>query len=251
MSSVTTRIKNTKQPYGGYVPMNLFTHLKLTDEHLLNAKENVHPSIIGVVIDYLFRYYTSNDVTDSFKNAILGAWNVGEINQAIDLIADIGELNERTIVASCKLAGYDVAYRAGPEFFNGIHSIEPDKDTIENIRIMMERCLAFAAKFGPITADGFTFDGAYTNEITVGEGDFLTETVLWDLKTSRNKPTSKDSLQLLIYYLMGQKSTVDVFDGINELALFNPRRHEIYYIDVKDLSEDVKYKVMHDVIGYQ
>ena len=71
---------------------------------------------------------------------------------------------------------------------------------------MVERSLSFFKAFGPVTADGFTMEGAYTATITTGDGDFLTKDTLWDFKVTTSKPNKDHTLQLLIYYLMGRRS---------------------------------------------
>ena len=38
---------------------------------------------------------------------------------------------------------------------------------------------------------GFTFDGAYTNVIGSGDGDYLTKDTLWELKVSKNELSNK------------------------------------------------------------
>ena len=40
---------------------------------------------------------------------------------------------------------------------------------------MVKRTLNFFEKYGPITKDGFTFEGAYTKIIASGDGDYLTK----------------------------------------------------------------------------
>ena len=49
----------------------------------------------------------------------------------------------------------------------------------------------------------FTFEGGYTNIVSSGDGDYLTEDTLWDFKVSKEEPKSKYTLQLLMYYIMG------------------------------------------------
>ena len=73
-------------------------------------------------------------------------------------------------------------------------SIVPDQATIANIRIMVERSLSFFKAFGPVTADGFTMEGAYTATITTGDGDFLTKDTLWDFKVTTSKPNKEPYL---------------------------------------------------------
>ena len=39
---------------------------------------------------------------------------------------------------------------------------------------MVKRSLAFWKEYGPITKDGFTFEGGYTDIVSSGDGDYLT-----------------------------------------------------------------------------
>lgn len=115
---------------------------------------------------------------------------------------------------------------------------------------MVARSLTFFEKYGPITKDGFTFEGGYTNVITAGDGDFLTADTLWDFKVSKNGLTSAQTLQLLIYYIMGEHSIYEDFDSIKRLGVFNPRQNCVYLKEIADVSSEVITKVSTDVIGY-
>ena len=53
MYSVTQRISKIKQPRGGYIKRKDFTCITLEDGIELNSQENIHPSLIGLVIDYM------------------------------------------------------------------------------------------------------------------------------------------------------------------------------------------------------
>ena len=90
----------------------------------------------------------------------------------------------------------------------------PNQATIANIRIMVERSLSFFKAFDPVTADGFTMEGAYTATITTGDGDFLTKDTLWDFKVTTSKPNKDHTLQLLIYYLMGSVRFIQSFKSL-------------------------------------
>lgn len=83
------------------------------------------------------------------------------------------------------MVGYDVCFRAGIIGYKPVEEINPDKDTIENIVTMINRSLSFWKEYGPITKDGFTFEGGYTDTISTGDGDYLTKDTLWDFKVSR------------------------------------------------------------------
>ena len=52
MSSVTQRISKIKQPRGGYINRKSFACITLEDEITLNTQENIHPSLIGLVIAF-------------------------------------------------------------------------------------------------------------------------------------------------------------------------------------------------------
>ena len=56
-------------------------------------------------------------------------------------------------------------------------NIQPNEQTIVNIRTMVERSRAFNEK-NRIIKGGFTFEGGYTDIITTGDGDSLTENTL-------------------------------------------------------------------------
>ena len=123
--------------------------------------------------------------------------------------------------------------------YQPVESIEPDTNTIANIRVMINRSLKFIEKYGPVVMDGFTFEGGYTDLVSSGDGDFLTTDTLWDLKVSKNKPTKDHTLQLLMYYLMGKKSIHKEFDSITNLGIFNPRLNCVYLLDINNIDSSI------------
>ena len=78
----------------------------------------------------------------------------------------------------------------------------------------IHRCLLFLETFGPVIAEDFVFaeenkkgivvKSGYTPTVDSGDGDYLTSDTMWDFKVSRSKLTSKQTLQLLMYYIMGK-----------------------------------------------
>lgn len=70
-----------------------------------------------------------------------------------------------------------------------------------------------------------------------GDGDFLTDDTLWDFKVSRAKPTNKHTLQLLMYWIMGQHSGQYIFKDITKLGIYNPRFNAAYLIEVKKFQK--------------
>lgn len=250
MPSVTQRIKEIKQPHGGYVRPRDFRVIELQDGYTLSESENIHPSLVGMAVDYLTRFMSGTSVEAAFSISLLGASVIGEEQEAHNLLEKITGLDELSISSACKLVGYDVCFRGNPQAYKDVDGIVPDSDTIANIRTMVERSLHFINQYGPITKSGFNFEGGYTSTITSGDGDFLTHDTLWDFKVSKKGLLANQTLQLLVYYIMGLHSIHPDFQGIKRLGVFNPRLNRVYLMDVADISQETIETVSADVIGY-
>lgn len=260
MSSVTQRITQIKQPRGGYIKPSMFEQHSFDDEIVLNTNENISPAIIGMVVDYLTRFMMGTKIDDAFSISILGARcaekffnQIGSIDIAKELLFNITDLDDYSIINACKLVSYDVWYRNPRNAFvaKGVDDINPDIDTIENIRIMVKRCLNFWKEYGPIVKDGFNFEpSGYTQTVTSGDGDFLTADTLWDFKVSKDKPKPKNTLQLLMYWIMGKHSGQEIYDNIDKIGIFNPRLNVAYRLDISLISDEVIEEVENDIICY-
>lgn len=251
MSSVTNRIKEIRQPRGGYVNPRKFREVILNDEKNLNDEENVHASIIGMAVDYLSRIIMGDTKEEAFKISLIGAQIIQQSDKAQKLLKKIKGLDDNSIVAACKLVGYDVCFRAGINFFKPVENINPDKHTIENIRIMVNRTEAFIKEYGPIKEKGMTFIGGYTQTITSGDADFMTEDTLWEFKVSNDRPKSIHTLQLLVYYLLGIHSDKEKYSKIKNLAIYNPRLNKVFIINIDEISDETIKLVEDDVIVYR
>ena len=72
--SVTQRIKFVNQPRGGLLPMSLFNTIPYNDKRTLFARESIHPSLVGLAVDYLTRMLVSNQPPDeAFDISLAGA----------------------------------------------------------------------------------------------------------------------------------------------------------------------------------
>ncbi|MGO4453311.1 hypothetical protein [Arthrobacter sp. RAF14] len=247
-----------KQPRGGYINPRSLEAQVLSHIGVLNHTENVHASITGMAVDYLTRLANGASPMEAFEISLRGAYLLEQVG--IPALADakeaLGELepgvlpSAASVISACRLVRYDVAFRAGPGMYNPYAQSKPDAATIENIQTMVARASAFFSQYGPITLDGFTFDGAYTEIVTAGDGDFLTSDTLWDFKVSVKGPTKDHTRQVLMYYLMGMKSGQAEFQSITHLGVFNPRLNTVYRISVADIPVEVVTEVSRDVIGY-
>lgn len=237
-----------------------FDVTNLNDNKVLHLKENIPATIVGLTVDYLTRFMLGSDVKDAFRISISGASlaaSLGYVSKkrVKKYINGVrGCLNDNAIISACKLATFDVWVRNFSDALNvksGYKEINPDKATIENIRIMVKRGIAFFRQYGPITKDGFNFGPfGYTDTVCTGDGDFLTKDTLWEFKVLKRKPDSYCTLQLLMYWLMGQHSGNPIFKDISKVGIFNPRQNIVYTYEMSKVSEDIIKTVETDIIGY-
>ena len=69
----------------------------------------------------------------------------------------------------------------------------------------MEKKRRLLKEYGSVIADSFTFEkNGYTETVDSGDGDCLTSDTIWDVKVTKSTPNSKNTLQILMYYIMGK-----------------------------------------------
>lgn len=255
MVSVTQRIKDikkinsAKQPRGGYIPPKTFNRRCFDDGIELSLNENIHPSLIGIVVDYLTRFCQGDD--KAFVSPMNGALVVKVLEYASELRSEIHGLDEESIFNACRLCGYESVARAGKHTYVPVQTINPDDATIQNIKTMVARSLHFFEEYGPVNQERISFEGGYTDIITNGDADYLTPHALWEMKVLKSSPTTDHTLQLLIYYLMGCRSRLkDRFDGLSKLGIFNPRLNTMYILDIDLIDLETIEDVSKHVIGY-
>lgn len=182
-----------KQPWGGYIrPKTAFHVQQFDDETALNDEENIHPILAGLLVDYLTRFMNGAPLEDAFKVSLQRAKNISEYELAKVFLKHVTGLDDESIRCAHKLVEFDVYYRVQmSSFYRNMqkeNSPVLTDETIENVRTMVLRSLAFIENYGSVTKDGFTFEGAYTDVITIGDGDYLTADTLWDFKVSKKEP---------------------------------------------------------------
>ena len=250
--SVTQRIKQIKQPRGGYIKPKDFT-IEVLGEGIesLNPDEATNAGLVGMAVDYLTRFMLGTSVEEAFQISMMGAKIIKEEKKAQKLMLGVKGLDKSSVINAVKLCGYDVCYRAGIMGYKPVDEIIPDAASIENIVSMVHRSLGFFETYGPKVLDGFTFEGGYTDVVGTGDGDFTTKDTLWDFKVSRAYIKKEHTLQLLMYWRMGLHSIHPEFKEIKYLGIYNPRLNVVYRIAVADIPEDVIREVEKDVIGYK
>lgn len=263
--SVTRRTTDITQPRGGYLNPNLFTVYNVLTDYKLRPTENIHPALLGSVVDYLTRIMLGIAPKDAFALSLMGAAVFDEtypdsssfktesaVKQIQILIQDVQTLCPKSVVAACKIAGYDVCARASIAGYKPVETINPDNNTIQNIMTLVNRSVAFwsHSKNEPVTAAGLDFNNAYTREISSGMCGYLTEHTLWDMRVIRTELNNKHTLRLLINYLMGVQSSHPEFDSIQNLGIYNPRLSKAYFLPIKNIPLETIKEVADKVIGY-
>lgn len=278
MSSVTQRIKEIKQPAGGFLNPVQFSIVRFEDDTILFPDENIHPTLIGLAVDYLSRFIVEKDAAKAFEIPIMGALNAQRLgvrnatDAAIGLLGNIQSLDEKSVISACKMAAFDAWYRSPFDAMRAKRpdDINPSEETIYNIQTMCFRFLSLTEHYGPVKEFGFTFAppgktleqtaahfvlhdsayGGYTKTVQTGDGDFITEDTLWDMKVLRNKPNSKHTLQLLMYWLMGLHSGQECYQSLQNLGIFNPRLNTAYILSTSKIPQTTIDTVENEVICY-
>ena len=254
MYSVSKRAKEYKQPRGGFLPPSTFEKIKLEDGVELK-EENISPSITGTVVDYMVRFLNGDSINEAFNIPIMGGKLIKKEDIVNELLNNIVGVDENSIISACKVVSFDAVARAGLIAYKPIDEINPDKNTIFNIQTMIKRCQTFIDTYGPIVDRGMTFLGGYTNVVSSGDADFMTKDTIWDLKVSKNTINSSQTLQLLMYYLMGCRTLklnidYDFKNKIKKIGFYNPRLNEIYLKNIFDIDTKIIKEVEEQVIGY-
>lgn len=196
MFSVSDVVNSAKQPKGGYIPVSSLEIINLKDGNTLNSNENISPSTVGTVVDYISRFLLGATLKEAFKIPLKGAKRLQRFSYARTILDEITGNNNESIIAAVKLIPYDVAFRTGNSNYVYQEPVLPDRDTLENIKVMINRTVNFFKEYGPVVLMGFSFPKASSLLISSADGDYLTKTGLWDLKVSKNEPTIKQTLQI-------------------------------------------------------
>ena len=249
--TVTQRIKVIQQPAGGYIPVSAMSIKQYRDNFSLNGRENIPANYVGLAVDYLTRFRVTGNLEEAFDIPILGAKILfhyyGMREESLHSLKLLESVKSGDISSAVRLTAYDDVYRAG---ITDIKRLSPDEATIENIKIMVNRGVSFLKRFSEVKT-GLTFEGGYTNIVVSGDCDYLTDNSLIEFKVLRGNVTKNHTLQILMYYLLGLHSIhSSEFQKVKWLAIFNPRKNVVHYVNVRRIPEVVINEVSREVIGY-
>ena len=222
------------------------------DNNTLNDIEYARPDIVGLAVDYLSRMMITGDKNKAFRISLMFKQNPKYppeswvCHRADRLFEHITGLDDSSIINACQLVCFDTLYRSGKysaflSDYNS-HSKLPYEyyiSTVENIRIMVQRCMEYFKGCAPVT--GFCVHYKCLH----GDGDYFTGTELCDLKVSKYKlhddPENflHHTKQVLLYWYAGLHTAGLDFSKIDTLSIFNPRLNIAWKLKVSQLPEDL------------
>lgn len=252
MFSVSAMASQAKQPNGGYLPVSLFRTIEYDDGKTTPLIPAEYAGAAGTVVDYMTRFAMTEDKQTAFSISLAGAEKVAHVADAIRLLDKITGLDEPSLCAAFELVKYDVAFRQGVAAFVPTEAKAPPREVLLATAIMIQRTIAFFHTYEMPVLNGFTMDGGYSRLVSSGDGDYVTETTLLDMKCTSGNLNSRWTLQLLMYYIMGYQSyNSRYFRKLKRIGFFNPMKNTLYYYDIKEIPNEILYKVSRDVIGYK
>lgn len=257
MATITNISKNAKQPPGGYLPLKKFNKKNYNFLPYDGKEEyNINPGLVGNAVDYGSRLFFDTDVFVICKDAAnkIGSDVYNRLNKEITklekYIQKNKEYDKKAVTTLCNIVYFDIVYRTGKYREEDLFSCEPDDDTAFLINLYIQRTLLFFKEVGPVCAMGFTFEDAFTQLFTSGEGDFLTRDTIWDLKVLKNNPNTQKTLQVACYYVAALQSNKNIYKNIKGFGIFNPRKNTSWEMNGKDIDEFVLWKIKNECLGY-
>lgn len=219
----------------------------------------IHPTDLGTMVDMLSSaiWMTENgsvsvdDLVDNvWRTSALGVGllnfrRISEIDQKgfKTLVAKARNTSKEGILAAYKLVRYNNYYRAGVKFYQP-YSGPATPDEISNadadyIRNLVSNVIDFYLSRSEVITDVKFAPEAFTHIVTKGDGDFIADGYLFDMKTSKAAFNTKQILQTLIYYFLAERDA-NRYGGIDfrGVGLFNPMSGKAEVIDFDDIDED-------------
>lgn len=251
------------------MPLKSFEFVQFQDKQDLSALEGINQSLIGNTMDYLTRLYHWEQtgkkkarfkeiLRSPYEGAMLAEAHgiFGSLVIASECIKTLGkhydDISQR-ITAMLNLAKFEPYSKGAVIVYTGGQSQEIylDELQINAFTIMLKRCKKFFTGDNSIKYTGFNFSGGYSDLVTVGEGDYIAGNTLWDMKCSKNKPNSKHTLQVFMYYLMGKHSGQEKFRDIINIGLYNPFKNCAWKLGARNISPFLENEIKYKVIGYK
>lgn len=262
------------QPHGGFIPPKDMTVEPLDDEVSNNYEYlvemsckmgSLRPQSLGLVFDYLLRTEmaliagenASDAILNTFKVSFMGASLANKMDDARKLALKLFDLyqkkkRDRKKIAqvASELVVYDAVFRAG--YYNPDAEKPKVNDGDKNaLDLMLGATECYLLEKEQLTSLGFGFTAIGAENVAPSDGDLLTKDSVIDIKCSVNEPTSKHTLQLLLYYILGLHEQPDAFKPLKYVKILNPRLGRIYSYEIAKVDVESLKHIESEIMGYK
>ena len=274
MSSVSELVETIEQPAFGILPISYFEKKELKqDSYVLSNKSSIPAIHLGLIVDYCIKYILGVKLSDILHveyagyaehirvSAVKFFDSVSEQSLTQVYIEDErkniclsdfiykvenAETFEEFVTNMLYVIQYGDFVRNIGYAYNRIGEVfdtELSKEELQDILIFFIRTQGWINTFEKATPMYKFKPFGYNNTVTSGEGDFCTKYTLWDLKVSNGEPTTKDTLQLLIYYIMAKKSGNSLYKDVNSIGVYNPKLDATWICNIEKIDPSIVNKV--------
>ncbi len=274
MSSVSELVDNIEQPAFGILPISYFERKELRqDSYVLTNKSSIPAIHLGLIVDYCVKYILGVKLSDilhveyagyaehirvsairffdSISEQALTQIYIEDERKNIclsDFVSRVenAETFEEFVTNMLYVIQYGDFIRNIRFAFNRVGEVFTTKlseDEIRDILIFFMRTQSWIGTFDKVVPMYKFKPYGYNNTVTSGEGDFCTENTLWDLKVSNGEPTTKDTLQLLIYYIMAKHSGNKLYKNVNSIGVYNPKLDATWLCDMSKVDSRIVNRV--------
>ena len=244
------------QPHGGFLSPDEMAIESISKEEdyekknsILNNLGNISSTSLGLVFDYLFRleYYldrgkpfmdaANNAFSIAYKGAMLSGryYDLNELFEKLKTYYERRDKNFRNILyTSCKIVNYDTIIRCG--IFNSF--FRPPTMTTADAELM-NRMLHATKEYLKNKNElkfGMEFLAKDFKRIMRSDCDLIADDSLIDFKCLSKKITSKHTLQLIMYYILGIYEEPEIFRNIKYLKIINPKLGLVYSYEISKID---------------
>lgn len=226
---VRGRAEQASQPRGGLLPLARFDRIELGGVPLTLNTETGNSGTIASAVELLARWDLAEDPRA----------NTTAYDAALEAIRAVRR-GEHTESGPGRVAAMARQWNENYDAFEEMEWLDSEDDsdeTFAHINEMRARVSRWFERFGrpvrpgtwAVNSERFHLDGHI---------DFVTADTIWDLKVSVTAPSSRDVLQLLLYWVAFCDDPENVYE-ITHLGIYNPRMDIVWRIAVAAVPPDV------------
>lgn len=278
MNSIKDRAVEAEQPEGGYLKVTDFDRFDLADGKGAVSVSDVPAAYVARAVDGLSRMALEGERADVFYKYMRGAsraedcGRAGSIRAAKGLKDGIAGMDDESIRNACRIASFGdwLVDPAAAEDGPGPDAVEPGDASVEAIRVMAARMGAFFDRYGQPEEREFSFEpadgdsmgyvsmtmggggtwGGYTVSAACGNGDYISGDTMWLVKADGSEVTEADTLELLMWAVMGVKSGQSKYQAVKRMGILEPGTGTAYTMSMDAVPADVLEAVCGNVLGY-